>query len=129
MGRRSISRNESVGGHLLQPLNICAVEAQFIEQRHRQLAVRHTAVTLPAHGTALDGCPMEETLGCGHCHEGADFPAAAGLSIDHYSAGIPAEVRNILPHPIKRGDEIQHADIRRIGVFFTAQFPQGQKAE
>src|ERR1700752_2381124 len=57
-------------------------------------------------------------------------PFAHGrLSEDRAPTGIAAEALDVVVHPLQRGDEVLHADVRRAGPLRTADSGQVQIAE
>src|SRR5579863_8513439 len=54
---------------------------------------------------------MEKPFRRGHGEKRGHFLAAAGFSEDEDSAGITAEIGDVVAHPGERGDDIEHADV------------------
>ena len=42
--------------------------------------------------------------------------------------GIAAETRDVIPHPLERGDDVKHAGVHGTGILF-AEFRQVEKSE
>ncbi len=70
-----------------------------------------------------------KSLRAGHAGECADFSAAAGLPEDGDVAGIAAEIRDVIAHPLERLDAIEHAHVARLRILRAAQIRQVQVAE
>ena len=60
---------------------------------------------------AFDDGSMEKPFRRRHGEKRGDFLTAAGFSEDEDSAGIAAEIGNVVAHPGERGDDIEHADV------------------
>ena len=61
---------------------------------------------------------MEEAF-CGwHCHQHGDFACAAAFPKYGYIAGIAAKTGNVVAHPFKAQDDIQHARLSRRNVLW-----------
>ena len=78
---------------------------------------------------ALNPGAMKQTAGLRHRHQGADFSAAAGLAENHHVPRIAAEICNVIAHPLKDRNNIQHAHIRRTRIALIAEFGKVEIAE
>ena len=54
---------------------------------------------------------MEQALGRWSAEEGSDFRAAAGLSEDRHVVRVTTEGGDVVAHPLKGGNQIQHSRI------------------
>ena len=57
----------------------------------------------------------EQSLRRGHAEQAGDFAAAAGLAEDRHVGRVAAELRDVVAHPLERGDDVEHADVARVG--------------
>src|SRR6185437_3446102 len=72
---------------------------------------------------------VKQAPGRWHCHQGADFSAAAGLAEDRDVARISAKCRNVLPYPFQRSHDVQHPNIARVCILLATQLSEIQIAK
>ena len=116
--RRDCSR-EPLGRNLVQPVEVAARDAEFVQHGFGQRAGA-LAPAYPDRGAALDHGAVEQAARRRHGQQDADLPAAARLAEDRHVAGIAAEPLDIVAHPFERGDEVEHAGIAGLRVALAA---------
>ena len=57
----------------------------------------------------------EQTLRRRHAEQAGDLAAATGLAEDRHVRRVAAELRDVVAHPLERGDDVEHADVARVG--------------
>ncbi len=62
---------------------------------------------------------MEESFGARHGEQRIHFSAAAALAEDGDVAGVAAEAADVFLHPFERENNVEHADVAGVGVFFA----------
>ena len=66
----------------------------------------------PVGGPALGDGPPEQALGPGHGQERADAHGAGRLAEDRDVGRVAAEGRDVVAHPLERGDLVEQAEVR-----------------
>ncbi len=126
---RSRGGHELLDRHLLQLIHLVGLEIQLGEVRFCRLHGGFAGDTLD-RGTAFDHGAMEQALRRRHCHQRADFSAAAGLAEERDVARIAAEGCDVVAHPFERCDDVEVAQVAGVGVALAAharevQVPDG----
>ena len=62
---------------------------------------------------------VEQTLRRRHPEQAGDLAAATGFAEDRHVRRIPAELSDVVAHPLERGDDVEHADVAGIGELVT----------
>src|SRR5208282_2046048 len=96
-----------------------AAESDLGQQHVRHL-LRMAWLIHPQSRTALNHRAMKQILRRRHRKQRRDFLPAARLTEDRYFAGIAAELRYVVTHPLQSRDQIQHPNVARPAKFVIA---------
>ena len=117
-GHRVAVRNHLQGGqhlvhrHSLQRGEVALGDIQRGEQLRGDLPSFLRRDGIGAEPALLDGL-VEQSLRSRHRQQRGNFRAAAGVAEDRHVVRVPAELRDVIPHPAQPRDKIKLADIGR----------------
>jgi hypothetical protein len=80
-------------------------------------------------GAALHDRLVKQAFCLRHGEQGADLSAAARLTEDRDIAGIAADARRVVAHPLQRQHQVEHADVAGLREALAANCRQIEMAE
>ena len=121
-------RDEAVERHVLESVQTALADARFLQHGVGEPR-REVGSQQASHGAALDDRLVKQAPCPRHGHQGGHLPAAAGLAEDRHVRGIAAEARDVVPHPLERGDDVEQTHVSRCRVLLAADGREVEEAD
>ena len=125
---RADGRDQALERQRLQLIDLQPREPKLYQHRVGKLGGA-LALSQPNGRPAHDDGAVEQAARGRHGEQGAHLPASARLAEDRHVAGIAAEARDVLAHPLQRGDHVEGAGVAGVGKAFAREIGEMQMAE
>ena len=112
-GNRKRRLHDRIGIELPQRLDIGS-DAERVEHRVGGGACRLGRTGLDQRAAHRERA-AEQSLRRRHAEQARDLAATTRLTEDRHVRRIAAEARDVVAHPLERGDDVEHADVAGIG--------------